>query len=129
RMFFSSSTISSRAIVGSRGQVDGEFTAAGGTLDENPPAVAFDNILDDRQAQPAAARLQSVGPPLRETLEQMVADLGCDARTAVADLDADEILARLDADRDGAAAGRVAQRVADQVRYHPGQLYRVAGDR
>src|SRR5579859_2609743 len=118
-MFFSSSTMSNLAIVGPRRQFHRKFAPAGGTLRENPAAMGLDDILDDRQSQTARTGLEAVGAPLRETLEDMIADLRRDTRSAVAHYQPHPAPRALRGDRDRAAARRVAERVTYQVGHHP----------
>src|SRR5579863_123645 len=114
RIFFSSSTMSIRAIRSAfprRRQLDHE-AAAGRRIsgDEDAPAVRDHDVLYDRQAQPRRALFGAVAI-LREAFENVVAQPGRDTRGAVGDLRPHRVIGGGGRDLDPSAAGRIAERV------------------
>src|SRR5206468_1366475 len=93
-------------------------------------AVQLDQMLDDREAEPAAAvraRTRRIG--LAEAVEHVREELGRYARTVVANRDLHGVLRRFDAESDVTAFGRELDRVVENI---PGDLLQssgVAGER
>src|SRR5581483_4749425 len=126
-MFFSSSTIRTFAM-SPAGQLDGEAAAVPDlAVERDPAAMCLDDIADDRKPEPRGPGVAAFGR-LDEPLEDALTLLGPDAGPRVDDRQQDGAVLGGERDPDFAAAGRVAQRVRDQVRQRPGELRLVARD-
>src|SRR5271154_6473977 len=100
-------------------KLDGEFAALIGTVYEDAAAVSLDDILGDRQTESRGAGSDSIGTPLGETFKDALANFGRDTGAGVDDRQLQILLDPFGDYIDRAAARRVAQRVADQIRQHP----------
>src|SRR3954469_14618556 len=95
-------------------------------LERDRAVVALRHRLDDAQAEPARARAVAVGA--EEALEDLVVELGRDARAVVLDREHDVAVAALDARLHRRARIGVAERVLHQVQDEPAELVLHAED-
>ena len=98
--------------------------AVGSVRCPDPPVVALDDLLDDRETEPRPGLGASQGRAV-EAVEHVGLVLGRDARPAVAD---DHVGPR-DRDLDGRARGAVLDRVVDEVRDRSLELRGLPEDR
>src|SRR5206468_6051858 len=130
-MFFSSSTIRMVAIAEDSAprQLEREAAAlADLALQVDAAAVRLHDVAHDGEPEAGRAELAAVGT-LHEALEDALPLVRRDAGPRVADGHPHRPVLRRRLDPDTPAAGRVAQRVRDQVGERPGDLGRITRDR
>src|ERR1051326_2482909 len=129
RMFLSSSTIRIVAISSAARQLEHEAAPQPDlALEVDAPSVCLDDVADDRKPETRGPDLAAVGG-LGEALEDLLALLGRDAGTRVADGEEYRGALRRRLAADAAAARRVAEGVGAQDGQGPGELRLVPGDR
>src|SRR5271166_5821138 len=101
-----------------------EFTAC-----ENSTVMRLDNLLGDIEPQSRGTDVSGIIGKLCEWFKDARQDVRRNSRAVVAHNGARDVARAPDFQRNGAAGGRVAKRIADQVRDHPRQLDRVAPNR
>src|SRR5258706_15207613 len=88
-------------------------------LDGDDTAVRFDDLLNDKEAEPEAARLRrAVLRCLPERLEQLAERIARDGRAAIGHRDVDPVFVGRQAHGYGRLAGTVRERVSNKVRDH-----------
>src|SRR5262249_35738371 len=108
--------------LGRQPQGEGRSDADRG-VDVDAAAVVDRDVLDDGEAEPGATGVPRAGlVGAVEPFEDAVEVLGRDADALVADRDIDHVGGGADLDDDGRLAGRVRDRVLDEIRHGGDEL-------